>query len=176
LTTAQLLRELANQRELFEAIISALDAKMDATWRLHRADITISQESVTSFREVVFEKFHERDLRFHEKDTARQAAVDAALHTARELAETKAAASQEAAAKFQEAIVRQLETQSRLNSEAANRLAEQIRSLERRMDRGEGSTAGAQGQRAEYRLNVNTVLQAMAVLVAAFILYATFHR
>jgi hypothetical protein len=135
-------RDLNVTRELLETAIAAIDAKMDATWKLHQADLSRSQDSVASLREVIFDKFSERDLRFHEKDEARQLAVETALAAARELVDTKSQAAQAAADKFQEAVIRQLETMASLNAEGRERLGDQVRALEQRLDRGEGTEQG----------------------------------
>lgn len=182
-------REIAGLRELLETRIEAMSEEMHQTWARHEGDIRLEQVEREALREVVFEKFHERDLRFTQKDKARQSAVDAAIATGRELAETKMLASQAASDKFQEAVLRQIETQGSLNTEARERLADQIRGLEQRLDRGEGVKQGTietelarqreherESRSASNRLLLLGVAVSVVVIMVNIVLFALSHR
>jgi hypothetical protein len=159
-------RELAALRELLEAQIAAVTSELHQTWTLHKADIDRAADAATALREVVFDKFHERDLRFSELDTARKEALETALRTARELVDTKAEAAQAAADKFQEAIVRQLDDATRSNSENRVRLSSQVAELEKRFAAEAGTTTGTTQSRESLRLNIGVMIAAAALAVS----------
>jgi hypothetical protein len=61
-------------------------------------------------------------------------------------------------------------------SDLADRMAALELRLTSRLDQGDGASQGASETRSEYRLNINTVIQALALLVTAVIAYAAFHH
>jgi hypothetical protein len=159
-------REIQALRELLEAQIATVTAELHQTWALHNADVERERTERAALREVVFDKFGERDLRFGQQDQARKDALEMALRTARELVDTKADAAQAAADKFQEAIVRQLEESTRTNSEARDRLATQISELEKRQDRDAGSKTGVAEAQAITDRQASTRLVAVGVAIS----------
>ena len=162
-------REIQALHDIADARISALEAELQQTWARHKGDIAIEAVQREALRASVLDKFAERDLRFAQGDADRKEALAAALRTARELVDTKAEAAQNAADKFQEAIVRQFADATRANRDSRDRLAAQVAELEKRLATEAGATTGSTQSRDALRLNVG-VLIAGAALVVSLIL------
>ena len=158
-------RELASLREILEARLNAMDGE-------RRLLLQIVDER----RAETARRFEERDLRFGERDTARQEAVRTALNAAKDLSDARDAATDKAAGKFEDSVREQIGQLGALAAANREQLATQIDALKERIDKAEGGTTGASGYRSEARLNINTLLQVAAVLIAAAILYAAFHK
>lgn len=158
--------DIAALRELLETKIDAVEAKLDQTWTLHQGDLVRERAALDALRELVMDKFHERDKRFSEEARARQEALETALRTARELVDTKSEANQEADNKFQEAIVRQLAEQARATADSRDRMGEQIRAIEQRLVRGEGTQTGTTQAHSDLRLNLGVMIAAIAMAVS----------
>lgn len=130
----------------------------------------------------------ERDRRYTELAIEREKALKiketadlAALGLAREIQTYK----DEKANELREQISRErvlyatredLASLSREITALIKSLSEKIDVVSQRLDRGEGTAAGSQSFRAEYRLNVNTMVQVIGLLATAAFLYAAFHR
>jgi hypothetical protein len=155
LTTAQLLRELAALRELLETRVDALDRllsrRMDDADKAIQAALVSAEKAVTK-AEVASEK------RFEGVNEFRKALADQ-TSTFIPRAEYDAAHASLA---------------DRVTANAERVAALELR-LTSRLDRGEGSDAGAAGQRGEQRLNMSQVIAALGFLAAVItlILYVT---
>ena len=161
--TGQFRRELAGLREILEARMDAMDGE-------RRLLLQVMNER----SDQVQRQLAERDLRFGERDTARQDAVRTALDAAKELSDARDAATDRATGKFEDSVKTQISQLGALAESGRDQLSAQIQALKERLDRGEGSDVGAAGTRTEQRLNTSQVIAALAVLVAviAAILYA----
>lgn len=162
--TAQSRRELAALREILEARMDSMDGE-------RRLLAQVMDERA----EQVQRQLAERDIRFSERDRARQDAVRTALDAAKELSDARDAATDKATGKFEDSVKTQISQLGALAESGRDQLGAQIQALKERLDRGEGSDVGAAGTRTEQRLNISQVIAALAVLVAVItaVLYAT---
>jgi hypothetical protein len=147
LTTAQLLGEIAHVRELVAEQLKAMSS--------------ISEERLKGIEL----QFTERDVRTEQAAKAGKDALDAALKSQKELVAQQNEANRAEAAKTESNFAKLIEAQSARTDE-----------LKERIDRGEGSTAGAADTLTEQRLNMNTVIAAVALLLSAVIVFAAFHK
>jgi hypothetical protein len=160
----ELRRELAALREILEARMDSADAD-------RRLVLQIMDER----REEIRRRFAERDIRFDERDQARQEAVRTALDAAKELSDARDAAADKAIAKFETSVREQIAQLGELGESGRAQLSTQIQGLKERLDRSEGGRTGAGEYRTESRLNVNLVITAVIAVVAILsllVLYA----
>ena len=146
LTTQQLLRELAALRELLETRINALDRLLSR--RMDDADKAISA-ALASAEKAVTKAETSAERRFE--------AVNEFRKTLSDQASTFIPRGEYDAANAAVA--------DRVNANADRVAALELR-LTSRLDRGEGSEAGAAGQRGEQRLNLSQVIAGIATIVA----------
>lgn len=183
LTTAQLLREQAALRELIETRLDGMDTATTLLSETVNRTPTIIQTEIAHVRELMAGElsrmtqiseerlkgielqFTERDVRTEQAAKAGKDALDAALKSQKELVAQQNEANRAEAAKTESNFAKLIEAQSARTDE-----------LKERIDRGEGSTAGAAGTRTEQRLNLNTVIAAVALLLSAVIVFAAFRR
>jgi len=146
LTTQQLLRELAALRELLETRIDGLDRllsrRMDDADKAIQAALVSAEKAVTK-AEIASEK------RFEGVNEFRRALSD---QTATFIPRAEYDSAHDALS-------------ARVNANADRVAALELR-LTSRLDRGEGSEAGAAGQRGEQRLNLSQVIAGIATIVA----------
>ncbi|HXJ26379.1 MAG TPA: hypothetical protein VNH17_11790 [Streptosporangiaceae bacterium] len=170
LTTAQLLRELGALRELIEARLNGMDRATALLSETVNRTPTVIQTEISHVRELIDERFGgidkqfaERDVRTEQAAKASKEALDAALLSAKELVSQQNDSNTTKAEKTEQNFTKQIDN-------ALDRISE----IKERLDRGEGSTSGAAGIRTDQRLNLSTVIAAVATLVAvlSFILYA----
>jgi hypothetical protein len=183
LTTEQLLREIAALRELIFTRIDGMDTATALLSETVNRTPTIIQTEIAHVRELMAGEFSrmaglseerlkgielqftERDVRTDQAAKAGRDALDAALKSQKELVAQQNEANRAEAAKTESNFAKLIEAQSARTDE-----------LKERIDRGEGSTAGAADTRTEQRLNMNTVIAAVALLLSAVIVFAAFHR
>jgi hypothetical protein len=183
LTTAQLLREQTALRELIETRLDGMDTATTLLSETVNRTPTIIQTVIAHVRELMAGElsrmtqiseerlkgielqFTERDVRTEQAAKAGKDALDAALKSQKELVAQQNEANRAEAAKTESNFAKLIEAQSARTDE-----------LKERIDRGEGSTAGAAGTRTEQRLNLNTVIAAVALLLSAVIVFAAFRR
>ena len=183
LTTAQLLREQTALRELIETRLDGMDTATTLLSETVNRTPTIIQTEIAHVRELMAGElsrmtqiseerlkgielqFTERDVRTEQAAKAGKDALDAALKSQKELVAQQNEANRAEAAKTESNFAKLIEAQSARTDE-----------LKERIDRGEGSTAGAAGTRTEQRLNLNTVIAAVALLLSAVIVFAAFRR
>jgi hypothetical protein len=184
LTTEQLRRELATQREILEAQLQTLDAALEArldamdkanTLRLDaiRSVPATIREQIEHLKELHNERFGSIALQFAERDTrtdqaanTQKQALDAALLAAKELVGQQNAANVEAAAKAEASFTKQIDQIGTIIQTMEKAINDRLLELKERIDRGEGQGEGAGAQRAERRLDVGQVIAALAVIVA----------
>jgi hypothetical protein len=159
-------RELAQLREI-------LEARMDAMDHARALLLQIMDERAAEIQR----RFDERDLRFSERDTARQDAVRTALEAAKELSDARDGAADKAIEKFEAAVREQIGQIGELAESGRQQLSTQIQALKERIDRGEGSASGAQGYRTERRLDYGAIVAALAAVIAlAAVLVVAFKK
>jgi hypothetical protein len=173
LTTEQLRRELAALREILTARLDGMDKAtqlLDETVNRTPTEIQIQIMHLKELLEARFEagerlsltrldgierQFAERDVRAVQAADASGTALSAALE-----------ATAKSAEKTEQAFTKQIDG-----------IGARLTELKERIDRGEGSTAGASDFRAERRLDIGTILQAIAILatMAGLIIVAFRH-
>jgi hypothetical protein len=151
-------REAAALKELADAKLHAFEVRMTSTWELHKSDIQQAVAEIRALKAHVDEKFSERDVRFADRDRADAEALSAALSAAKELSISQRLADREAADKFQQAVLRQIEDQNR-----------QMAPLQ-------AFVTGAQSVDTVKRLDVAQITQFLVLLVvAAGTIFAIIH-
>jgi hypothetical protein len=194
LTTSQLRRELASLRELLESRLDAMDRATKLLDETVNRTPTIIQTEIAHLRELMAEKlsstggkaeerfssidlqFTERDIRTSQAAAASAQALAAALQAAKEAVFEQAQAAAKAAEKTEMSTTKQIDLIQNQIRTLGDTFGDKIDDLKGRIDRGEGSTSGAFESRSEQRLNVNTLLQVLAVIAAAIIVFAAFHK
>lgn len=146
LTTEALQREVARLEQLFAVQLRALRADLETFKQDHeQRHIDFVNNSVQHLRELAEEKFrsveaqfdaiqrqlNERDTRFRQGAEAADAAIKAAF-----------AASKEAVAKSEAATTKQIDGLNAVIATSDAARQEQIRAIEKRVDRDEGKGAG----------------------------------
>lgn len=148
------------------------------------AEIDLRYEQRFSERDIRFreefsgvnQRFAERDIRTDQAATAASEALKAALQAAKEAVFEQAQAAAKAAEKVEQSFTKQIDQIGLRIDTVAQGFDARLTELKERIDRGEGGAVGSASTRTEYRLNVNAVLAALALLVSAAILFAAFHR
>jgi hypothetical protein len=183
LTTEELRRDVSALREILQARLDGMDrATVVLSDSVNRTPTAI-QTAISHLRELHDERFSsialqfaERDVRTEQAATASASALAAALQAAKEAVFEQAQAAAKAAEKTELSFSKQIDQTQLQITTVAEGLGDKIDDLKGRLDRGEGSEKGAAVQRTEQRLNVNTIIAALALLVSAVILYAAFHK
>jgi hypothetical protein len=165
LTTVQLLRELGSLRDLLTA---RLDAKQEA-FELRIANVeAVMEERIAS----VFRMFDERDVRTAQASAAADQALNAALQAAKELVTAQGEASAAAAVKTETSFTKQIDQIGTIIQTQAIAFGDRLTEIKERIDRGEGQGAGRSEFRTERRLDMGSLLQALATAVAVISLVA----
>ena len=108
---------------------------------------------------------------------ASKQSLDAALLAQKELGAQQNDANSAAAAKAEASFTKQIDQIETIIQTMEKATDARITELKERIDRGEGSTAGATGSRSERAQVTNQVLMALSVLAAVIgLLIVTFHR
>jgi hypothetical protein len=172
LTTEQLHRELGSLREILEIRMNSMDHERQLL-------LQIMDERTAEIER----RFADRDIRFDDRDKARQAAIIIALGAAKELSDAHDVATANATEKFEASVRVQLASLGQLAAANRDLLEGKIEALKERIDRGEGSTSGARSERTEQRaghgesrLNQGTLISFALLAVAVIsliLLYAT---
>ena len=123
-----------------------------------------SDRELSLVREVLEARIGAIEQRLDEHAVASDKALSAAHGSARELIETRAGAAAVAQDKYERSIAKQIDQLTDLA--AANRAQIEER-IEDRISLLEGTRTGAAGSRTERRLDVGTILQALALLAIA---------
>jgi hypothetical protein len=111
-------------------------------------------------------QFAERDVRSEQATEGAKQALDAALLAQKELVAQQNEANSAAAAKAEASFTKQIDQIGTIIQTLEKALDSRITELKERIDRGEGSTAGAAGSRSDRRLDTGQVLTTLSVLAA----------
>jgi hypothetical protein len=144
---------------LHAEIIDRVPAERDMAIR-HLADL--HDEKFTS----IALQFTERDVRSEQATEGAKQALDAALLAQKELVAQQNEANSAAAAKAEASFTKQIDQIGTIIQTLEKALDARITELKERIDRGEGSTAGAAGSRSDRRLDTGQVLTTLSVLAA----------
>lgn len=166
----------ADVTQLRELLETRLDG-MDRAIRLHAEIIDrVPAErdmAIKHLKELHDEKFAsialqfaERDVRSEQATQGAKQALDAALLAQKELVAQQNEANSAAAAKAEASFTKQIDQIGTIIQTLEKALDARITELKERIDRGEGSTAGAAGSRSERRLDTGQVLMTLSVLAA----------
>jgi hypothetical protein len=142
-----------------------------------QTDIKIAVEGLRQLHEERFnaiqQQFNERDTRGDQEKKASKEALDAALLAQKESVAQQNDANTTAAAKTELNFTKQNDQTAVLISTLEKSLSDRLTELKERIDRGEGSNAGAAGTRIDQRASIGTIIAAVATLVAviSFVLY-----
>jgi hypothetical protein len=149
LTTEQLRRELAALRELLETRLDDMDKATELLSATVNRTPTEVDKQITHLRELQDQKFQSIALQFIERD----ARVEAALQSAKELVTAQNEANTSAATKTEASFTKQIDQTGAIISTLEKTMDVRITELKERLDRGEGGTAGAESSRNEFRAN-----------------------
>jgi hypothetical protein len=194
LTTEELRRDVSALREILQARLDGMDrATVVLSETVNRTPTAIetaishlkelhderfrSTEHVSQARlDGIEQQFAERDVRTEQAAIATDSALKAALQAAKEAVFESSQAAKEAAAKVEQSFIKQIDQIGLRIDTVVQGFDARLTEIKERIDRGEGSTSGASETRSEHRLNVNTVIQVLALLATAVIVYAAFHH
>jgi hypothetical protein len=184
LTTEQLRRELSALREIITARLDGYDRATQLLSETVNRTPTIVQTEISHVRELMTEKlgslggqaeekfasiekqFEERDVRTSQAATAAGEALKAALQAAKEAVFEQAQAAAKAADKTELSTTKQIDLIQGQIKTLGDSFTDKIDDLKGRIDRGEGTSAGAAGSRTERRLDYGTLIAAVAILVS----------
>jgi hypothetical protein len=111
-------------------------------------------------------QFAERDVRSEQATQDAKHAIAAALLGQKELVAQQNEANSAATAKAEASFTKQIDQIGTIIQTLEKALDARITELKERIDRGEGSTAGAAGSRSDRRLDTGQVLTTLSVLAA----------
>jgi hypothetical protein len=195
LTTDQLRRELLSLREIIETRLAAMDRATELLDATVNRTPTIIQTEIKHVRELIDEKFTsmrglsdtrlaaidqqfaERDIRTSQAAQASAQALAAALQAAKEAVFEQAQAAAKAAEKTELSTTKQIDQIQLQIKTISDGFGDRMAELKERIDRGEGSHAGAASNRTEHRLDVGQVLQIIITLIMIVsVLVVVFHK
>jgi hypothetical protein len=166
----------ADVRQLRELLETRLDG-MDRAIRLHAeiidrvpAERDMAIKHLAELHDEKFAsialQFAERDVRSEQATEGAKQALDAALLAQKELVAQQNEANSAAAAKAEASFTKQIDQIGTIIQTLEKALDARITELKERIDRGEGSNAGAAGSRSERRLDTGQILTTLSVLAA----------
>ena len=142
LTTENLRREIANLKELLEAMIRSGDAAREALHGLIISEIKVLS-SVTDQRfESIATQFAERDKRTEQLSLADKTAIAAALQAQKEAAGATNESNSVALAKMENNFTKLIDQGQTLLQSVAKNMDDKINDLKSRIDTGEGQSKG----------------------------------
>jgi hypothetical protein len=142
-------------------------------------DIKVAVDNLQHLHEERFnaiqQQFTERDTRGDQEKKASKEALDAALLAQKESVSQQNDANTTAATKTESNFTKQIDLVGTQITALDKSLTDRITELKERVDRGEGSNAGAAGTRSDQRLNIGTLIGIVATLIAlvSLVLYVT---
>lgn len=174
LTTAMLLREIANLSEKISIRIDGLE-KAQATFEDNLTRVpTEVQKEVGNLKALHEQRFsdignqlRERSERRASEKKASDDALAAALASQKELTASQDCANAAAINKSQDATDKQIDAIKAMVGANLKSLDDKIAIINGRLDRGEGSIGGAAGSRTERRLDSSLLVAIIAVSLAA---------
>jgi hypothetical protein len=165
--------QVAQLRELLEARFDGMDQAIRLNAEIIDRVPAERDMAIKHLEELHDEKFGSIALQFAERDVRSQQAsegakqaLDAALLAQKELVAQQNEANSAAAAKAEASFTKQIDQIGTIIQTLEKALDARITELKERIDRGEGSTAGAEGSRSERRLDTGQVLTTLSVLAA----------
>jgi hypothetical protein len=172
LTTAMLLREIANLSEKMNIRLDAMDKAMVLFQENLTRVPTEVQKEVGHLRQLAEQKFAEfhailderSDRRAVEKMAA-DAALSAALQAQKELATAQDTANLAALEKSQNATDKQIDSIKAMVVSGFKALDDKIAVINGRLDRGEGVLGGGHSRQTELRLNAMMIVAIAAAAV-----------
>ena len=187
LTTQQLRDGMLGLKELIGARLDAMDTATDLRLEMFKGLPDDIERRIAHLREVQDEKFHTIDNQFRERDVrttqasgAADDALKAALQAAKELVGAQGEASAAAAVKSETSFTKQIDQIGTIIQTLEKALDARITELKERIDRGEGSSSGADQGRADRRLDSQFGVSIFAVLLlllsVGVSLYVASHR
>ena len=138
LTTAALLREISNLKELLQAEITHLQRDDKRIWDFLGNRGTIIREEIDALHVLLNERFHGVGLQFTERDKA----ITAALEAQKEAAAAQNTSNMEAAGKSEASFTKQIDQMQMIVNAIAKATDEKIDDLKTRMTLGEGTKRG----------------------------------
>jgi hypothetical protein len=147
-TPTQIQTEIAHVRELMTEKLGSLGGQAEEKFR------------------SIDQRFDERDVRTGQAATASAQALAAALQAAKEAVFEQAQAAAKAAEKTELSFSKQIDQIQLQITTVADGLGDKIDDLKGRIDRGEGTSAGAQSSRTESRLNTGQLITFALLAVA----------
>ena len=158
LTTEELRRDVSALREILQARLDGMDRAAIVLSETVNRTPTAIQVAVDHLQELHNEKFAsiaqqftERDVRTNQASIAADSALKAALQAAKEAVFEQAQAAAKAAETTELSFTKQIDQIGLQISTVAKGYDDRIVELKERIDRGEGSSSGAAGYRAERR-------------------------
>jgi hypothetical protein len=149
LTTAQLLREIANTREIIETRITGMDRAIELLQKMNDGYPALMDAKVGKLQEVHEEKFNsiaiqfaERDKRTEQLSLADKTAIAAALQAQKEAAGAQNESNTAANVKTETNFAKLIEQGQTLLLEVRRNTEAQINDLKSRLDKGEGHSRG----------------------------------
>jgi hypothetical protein len=165
--------QVAQLRELLEARFDGMDQAIRLNAEIIDRVPAERDMAIKHLEELHDEKFGsialqfaERDVRSEQASEGAKQALDAALLAQKELVAQQNEANSAAAAKAEASFTKQIDQIGTIIQTLEKALDARITELKERIDRGEGSTAGAEGSRSERRLDTGQVLTTLSVLAA----------
>ena len=190
LTTQNLRDGLANLKELIGARLDAMDMATDLRLELFNRVPAQTEQQMGHLKAIIDEKlgvqnekfhgiakqFEERDVRTAQASGAADDALKAALQAAKELVGAQGEASAAAAVKSETSFAKQVDQIGTILQTTQLALDARITELKERIDRGEGSSSGAElsmsSKRQENQLLISVIgalLLAVSVAIAVFV-------
>lgn len=173
LTTAMLLREIANLREKIEIRLDAMDKAMTLFQENLTRVPTEVQKEVGHLKELHDQKFADIHAQLRERSERRtlekkaaEDALAAALAAQKELAAAQDTANAAAISKSQEATDKQVDSIKSAAEAIKASLDDKIAIINGRLDRGEGGHAGASEYKKDSRDNTSMFIAGLALLAA----------
>jgi hypothetical protein len=191
LTTDQLRRELSALREILQARLDGMDAATKLLSETVNRTPTVIQTEISHLRELMNEKlgslggqaeekfasiglqFAERDIRTQQASTASSQALAAALQAAKEAVFEQAQAAAKAAEKTELSFTKQIDQIGLRIDTVIKGYDDRLTELKERIDRGEGQSAGASGERTEQRLAIGSVVAVIGAIIGAAAIIVT---
>jgi cobalamin biosynthesis Mg chelatase CobN len=189
LTTAQLMREIATVREIFEAKLEVqkelLRAHIQATDKaegLARSladkmpiEVDAKIEAVRSVHEEKFKsvqtQFTERDTRAEKTAADSKLAVDAAFSAAKEAVGKQNESSAQAISKSELATTKQIDQLNTLINTGNAATDGKITDVKERVTRLEGQTKGHSEEKGDLRANIAIIIAVLAIVLPLVMLY-----
>jgi hypothetical protein len=206
LTTQVVDRAISAFREVVEARLIGMDKAIaviadqvdklpaDAVTRCDelRADINrqmlalreLIMSQIENVRSVSADKFDSVNGRFRERDAQLEQAaregrisLDSALAAAKDAVSEHNKSNERAIEKAEMATQKQIEAMLQLMTTSNRSLEERIGDLKTRLDRGEGQDTASTQARSERRVDVGSIIQAVAVMATiAGLIIVAFHK